>query len=96
MLHFAYPCCFFVVFTTIEFGIMLPFVLHGLGIDSLATLFTYIAVALGIIPQIPKRFIWRSRPYMVGRAIKLNKAGTSSFPSRAVTVRYLNKYYIQQ
>lgn len=35
-------------------------------------------------PQLAKRFLWRNRPHMDGRAVGLRTAQTSSFPSRAV------------
>jgi len=60
-------------------------VLFFLGYDGIATEFAYLALILALFSQIPKRFVWRLRPYMAGRAIKVKKDTTSSFPSRAVT-----------
>jgi len=69
----------------IEIGIAIPFILFILGYDGLAVEFTYLALVLALMSQIPKRFLWRFRPYMVGRAQMVKKDLTSSFPSRAVT-----------
>ena len=73
------------VFTAIEFGLVLPFSLYLVGADDLADLSTFLLLALSVISQVPKRFIWRARPWMVKRAIRVRKDKTSSFPSRAVT-----------
>lgn len=69
----------------IEIGIAVPFVLFFLGYDGIATELAYLALILALVSQIPKRFVWRLRPYMAGRATKVKKDMTSSFPSRAVT-----------
>eukprot|EP01119_Soliformovum_irregulare_P012729 TRINITY_DN3326_c0_g1_i1.p1 TRINITY_DN3326_c0_g1~~TRINITY_DN3326_c0_g1_i1.p1 ORF type:complete len:398 (-),score=62.20 TRINITY_DN3326_c0_g1_i1:22-1215(-) len=72
----------------IETGICLPFIFFVLGWDGLATEISYLMLLLSFISQIPKRFVWRWRPYMVWRAQKTRRketAVTSSFPSRAVT-----------
>jgi len=69
----------------IEIGIAGPFVLYILGFDGLATEFTYIALILALVSQVPKRFLWRFRPYMVNRAQMIKRDTTSSFPSRAVS-----------
>lgn len=74
-------------FSTIEIGMTVPFLCFFLGWDAAAQIWLSFALALAIIPQLPKRFIWRPRPYMAGRAKKFGKEHTSSFPSRAVTVR---------
>lgn len=70
---------------SIEFGIAAPLVLYILGYDGLGTEFVYLALLTALISQIPKRFMWRFRPYMVNRAKMVKKDKTSSFPSRAVT-----------
>jgi len=70
---------------TIELGIAVPFVLFFMGQDGIATEFVYLAFIAALISQIPKRFVWRFRPYMVNRANLVKKDQTSSFPSRAVT-----------
>jgi len=69
----------------IEIAIAVPFVLYFVGYDGIATEFSYLALILSLVSQVPKRFVWRLRPYMAGRAIKVKKDMTSSFPSRAVT-----------
>jgi membrane-associated phospholipid phosphatase len=71
--------------TTIELAFVVPVVLFVTGWDSLATEFTYLALTTALVSQIPKRFLWRSRPYVAGRAQTRRKDKTSSFPSRAVT-----------
>jgi|ERR1712137_408817 len=68
----------------IEIIFALPFVLFALGIDGLASEFTYLGLITAFLSQIPKRFIWRYRPWMIQRANKLRSTKTSSFPSRAV------------
>ncbi|GAM21850.1 hypothetical protein SAMD00019534_050250 [Acytostelium subglobosum LB1] len=72
-------------FVAIEIAVMAPFVLFILGQDALATEYTYLALLLALLSQVPKRFLWRFRPYMVHRAKTVKKDMTSSFPSRAVT-----------
>jgi len=69
----------------IELGIAVPYLLFFLGYDGIATELAYLALILAIVSQIPKRFVWRLRPYMAGRARLVKKDTTSSFPSRAVT-----------
>jgi len=54
--------------TTIELAFVAPLVLYVLAWDSLATQFTYLALTTALVSQIPKRFVWRSRPYLAGRA----------------------------
>ncbi|KAL0221855.1 hypothetical protein RCL1_001709 [Eukaryota sp. TZLM3-RCL] len=72
-------------FTTIEFGMVLSFLFLFAGWDSFEDETTFIVLIVCILSQIPKRFIWRPRPYMVGRASPHSSPKTSSFPSRAVT-----------
>jgi membrane-associated phospholipid phosphatase len=69
----------------IEIGIAVPYLLFFLGYDGIATELAYLGLILAIISQIPKRFVWRLRPYMAGRAKLIKKDKTSAFPSRAVT-----------
>jgi len=74
--------------SAIETGIAAPFCMFVLGWDGIATELSYLMLLTCVLSQIPKRFIWRWRPYMVWRAQKIRKtetAVTSSFPSRAVT-----------
>ena len=73
------------VFTAIEFGLVLPFMLYLVGFDELGDLAVYLLLVLSVVSQVPKRFMWRPRPWMVKRALKVRKDKTSSFPSRAVT-----------
>lgn len=71
-------------FTSIEVSLIAPAVLFCLGYDSAAALSSSVLLLLGIISQIPKKFIFRPRPWMVGRALPIRHDTTSSFPSRAV------------
>jgi hypothetical protein len=59
------------VITTVEVGIAVPFCLFIFGKDTLATEMTFLMALTCLISQIPKRFLWRYRPYMVGRAKKV-------------------------
>eukprot|EP01113_Clastostelium_recurvatum_P030077 TRINITY_DN3645_c0_g1_i1.p1 TRINITY_DN3645_c0_g1~~TRINITY_DN3645_c0_g1_i1.p1 ORF type:complete len:412 (+),score=55.92 TRINITY_DN3645_c0_g1_i1:178-1413(+) len=76
----------------IEIGVVAPFILFMVGWDGLATELLYLILILSIVSQIPKRFIWRFRPYMVYRAQMIKKEKTSSFPSRAVTCAVVYGY----
>jgi len=81
----------------IETGIAAPFVFFILGWDGLAIEMSYLMLALSLFSQIPKRFLWRYRPYMVQRAKKMRNresATTSSFPSRAVTCATVYSFVI--
>lgn len=71
--------------TAIEVILVAPFVCHVLGLDGLAVELTYLALFTAMLSQVPKRFVWRHRPWMVRRALKRRTDTTSSFPSRAVT-----------
>ena len=48
-------------------GIAAPFVLLVLGLDNIATQTFVLIITLAFLSQIPKRFIFRYRPYMVHR-----------------------------
>ncbi len=72
--------------------VVMPYVFSILGWDQLAIEFTYLVILTTTISQIPKRFVWRFRPYMVRRARAVGKDGTSSFPSRAVTCSVVYTY----
>eukprot|EP01118_Nematostelium_gracile_P003170 TRINITY_DN13603_c0_g1_i1.p1 TRINITY_DN13603_c0_g1~~TRINITY_DN13603_c0_g1_i1.p1 ORF type:complete len:372 (+),score=43.36 TRINITY_DN13603_c0_g1_i1:123-1238(+) len=79
---------FITALSAIETGIAAPLIMFILGWDGVATELTFLMIILSVLSQIPKRFLWRWRPYMVWRAKKLRDsetAVTSSFPSRAVT-----------
>lgn len=51
---------------------------------------------LGFISQIPKKFIFRPRPWMVKRARPIRRDKTSSFPSRAVVCAVVFSWLIAQ
>ena len=76
----------------IETGIALPLVAYCVGLDAFAAELTYLMLTLAFISQIPKRFIWRYRPFMVKRAACLRRDTTSSFPSRAVSCAVVYSY----
>ena len=63
-----------------------------MGLDDVATESTYLILVTAFFSQIPKRFIWRYRPYVVGRAEGRRRDITSSFPSRAVTCGVVYSY----
>jgi len=69
--------------TAVEAGLNWPVVLYALGMDKAARTFSLMLLTLSVFSQIPKRYIWRPRPWMVGRAKKVRADKTSSFPSRA-------------
>eukprot|EP00002_Diphylleia_rotans_P018174 TRINITY_DN3526_c0_g1_i2.p1 TRINITY_DN3526_c0_g1~~TRINITY_DN3526_c0_g1_i2.p1 ORF type:complete len:372 (+),score=74.02 TRINITY_DN3526_c0_g1_i2:65-1180(+) len=73
------------IFTAIEMVVIFPFVLFMLNYDEFATYMAICSLMCSFISQLPKRFLWRYRPYVVNRAAKLHSDKTSSFPSRAVT-----------
>lgn len=70
--------------TAIETGLILPGILYALGHDAAAGLSTSILLTLALLSQVPKKFIWRRRPWMASRALPFRRDKTSSFPSRAV------------
>ena len=70
--------------TTIELGVVCPLFLFLIGMDQLATLALFSTLCAGLLSQLFKRFLWRPRPWMLGRAIQVKRDLTSSFPSRAV------------
>ncbi|GKT35523.1 hypothetical protein ADUPG1_008669 [Aduncisulcus paluster] len=75
----------FTLVTAIELGVAIPIVLFAVGLDDEAGIMMWLVLWTALISQLPKRFIWRDRPYMQGRATRFRKDETSSFPSRAVT-----------
>jgi membrane-associated phospholipid phosphatase len=93
-LFFTYLSLLITAMTTIEISIAVPMVLYVAGWDGLGTEFTWLALMTTLTSQIPKRFLWRFRPYMVGRAELRRKDETSSFPSRAVTCGLVYGYGI--
>lgn len=86
--------CGSVAVLAIETGIALPFVLFMVGADGLAGEFVFVMVLTCMISQIPKRFVWRHRPFMTNRALCIRRDLTSSFPSRAVTCGVVYGYLI--
>lgn len=70
--------------TAIETALPAPGALYALGYDVAGGLCTSVLLVLAICSQIPKKFIWRPRPWMAGRGKGFRKDKTSSFPSRAV------------
>lgn len=74
----------FTFFTSIEISLVFPPTLYALGYDRAAGLSTSLLLVLGVVSQIPKKFIFRARPWMVQRAKAIRRDKTSSFPSRAV------------
>lgn len=71
--------------TAIETALPVPGILYSLsGRDAAAGLCASMLLVLAIVSQIPKKFIWRPRPWMAGRAKPHRRDKTSSFPSRAV------------
>uniref|UniRef100_A0A7S1TKD4 Phosphatidic acid phosphatase type 2/haloperoxidase domain-containing protein n=1 Tax=Erythrolobus australicus TaxID=1077150 RepID=A0A7S1TKD4_9RHOD len=80
----VYAFSFLLTFcTAVEAGLNWPVVLYTLGMDRAARTFSLMLLTLSVASQIPKRYIWRPRPWMVGRARKIRGDKTSSFPSRA-------------
>jgi len=75
---------FFTALTSVEAALPLPFVLFCLGYDVAGTVMVTILTVLGFLSQLPKRFLWRTRPWMNGRAKTVRRDRTSSFPSRGV------------
>jgi membrane-associated phospholipid phosphatase len=75
--------------TTVEVGVLCPFACFSLGLDEAGTVCLCYVMAVCFISQIPKRFVWRTRPFLAGRAKKVRSDKTSSFPSRAVTCGFL-------
>lgn len=71
--------------TAIETALPAPGILYALGgRDEAAGLCASMLLVLAVVSQIPKKFIWRPRPWMAGRAKPHRRDSTSSFPSRAV------------
>ncbi|KAJ3450958.1 hypothetical protein M0812_07154 [Anaeramoeba flamelloides] len=89
-----YLALFITLVTTIEAGIIASPVLFLLGQDSIAIELTYIILMYGLISQIPKRFLWRTRPFMRGYSKQKRKDYTSSLPSRAVSGAIVYMYLI--
>lgn len=71
-------------FSAIECALPVPAILHALGYDRAAALCGSVVCTLCFLSQIPKKFVFRPRPWMAGRALSIRQDKTSSFPSRAV------------
>eukprot|EP01095_Lingulamoeba_sp_RSL-Kostka_P009823 TRINITY_DN3420_c0_g1_i3.p1 TRINITY_DN3420_c0_g1~~TRINITY_DN3420_c0_g1_i3.p1 ORF type:complete len:207 (-),score=49.10 TRINITY_DN3420_c0_g1_i3:54-674(-) len=65
---FTFISLLITLFFTIELIIMAPVTLLMLGYDEQAYIIMWIGLISSTITQIPKRFIWRFRPWMVDRA----------------------------
>ena len=78
----------------LQCGVVSPFILYIFGWDDVATELTYLILVTAFCSQIPKRFVWRYRPYVVGRADGRRLDRTSSFPSRAVTCGVVYAYAV--
>jgi membrane-associated phospholipid phosphatase len=74
--------------TVVEIGFAIPlFLLLLEQFDNLAVLACYEMLLMAFLTQFPKRFCWRTRPFVDGRAIAVvlgDGPDTSSFPARAV------------
>lgn len=79
-------------FTAIEIGVSVPLLLYFCGADGEAAWFATLMAVTGAVTQVPKRFIWRSRPFHVNRAVSTLRNATSSFPSRAVACSAIYAY----
>lgn len=86
----------FTFFTAIEISLVFPTTLFALGYDSAAGLCTSVLFMLSFISQIPKKFIFRPRPWMVKRARPIRRDKTSSFPSRAVVCAVIFSWLMAQ
>jgi len=78
----------------IEVGLVMPFLFYCMGLDTFGVLSLGFVLALTLISQVPKRFIWRFRPWHVGRAKTIAKDQTSSFPSRGVACAVVYGYLL--
>ena len=71
--------------TALEPALLSPMFFLMIGQDTYASIAAMAMLVLTTFSQIPKRFMFRPRPYMVARARGFAKDPTTSFPSRAVT-----------
>jgi membrane-associated phospholipid phosphatase len=81
-------------FTAIEIGVSVPLILYFCGQDGEASWFATLMLVTGAATQVPKRFIWRARPFHVNRARSTLRNATSSFPSRAVACSTIYAYLV--
>eukprot|EP01127_Copromyxa_protea_P021744 TRINITY_DN7569_c0_g1_i2.p1 TRINITY_DN7569_c0_g1~~TRINITY_DN7569_c0_g1_i2.p1 ORF type:complete len:284 (+),score=30.53 TRINITY_DN7569_c0_g1_i2:91-852(+) len=85
---------FFTALVAIEYIVALPILLFILGFDHMGSKCLYIGMVLCFFSQVPKRFVWRYRPYMAYRAEERQRDKTSSFPSRAVACSVVYAYVV--
>lgn len=83
-------------FSAIEISLTAPATLFALGYDRAAGLCFSVLWVLCIISQIPKKFVFRRRPWMSGRALPIRQDRTSSFPSRAVVCAVVFSWLVGQ
>lgn len=83
-------------FSAIEGSLSVPATMYALGYDRAAGLCFSVLWVLCIVSQIPKKFIFRKRPWMTGRALPIRQDRTSSFPSRAVVCAVVFSWLIAQ
>lgn len=83
-------------FSAIEMSLTAPATLYALGYDRAAGMCFSVLWVLCIVSQIPKKFIFRRRPWMSGRALPIRQDRTSSFPSRAVVCAVVFSWLIGQ
>ena len=81
-------------FSSIEVGAVVPVVLFFAGADALASWAACLVFAMAFVTQFPKRFVWRRRPFMAGRAEGRRPTMTSSFPSRAVACAVMYTHFV--
>uniref|UniRef100_A0A1X7UB14 Uncharacterized protein n=1 Tax=Amphimedon queenslandica TaxID=400682 RepID=A0A1X7UB14_AMPQE len=70
---------------SVEVAAFLPYLLIYVGLDRAVLSVLCQSIVLLIISQVPKRLLWRFRPYMINRAKIGCSDKTSSFPARTVT-----------
>jgi undecaprenyl-diphosphatase len=70
----------------VETLVTVPVIALACGHDGLATELAILALLAAAVSQVPKRFVYRERPYLVRRALQCRADVTSSFPSRTALV----------
>ena len=86
--------------SAIELGLAAPLAFYCLAWDGFASWFSYCMLMVVLVSQVPKRFLWRDRPFNVPkldgsegfRAFRSQVYKTSSFPSRAVLCSVVYAY----
>jgi hypothetical protein len=79
---------------SVEIAAYIPYMYMMMGIDHAFLHITCQSITLLIISQLPKRFMWRYRPYMVNRAKMASSDKTSSFPARTVSCGVVFTYIL--